>query len=107
MDKRLLRSYESRGLNPGATLTEAKEAYRDLTKVWHPDRFTHESARLRKKAEDQTKEINEAYRVIVEHIVSEARQAKEASQYHPSPPSHHRPQNIRTRLHSLASTASE
>jgi hypothetical protein len=50
-------------LRPGATSVEIKEAYRDLVKVWHPDRFGSD-ARLRQKAEDKLKEINKAYRVL-------------------------------------------
>jgi hypothetical protein len=50
-------------LQPGATSSEIKEAYRDLVKVWHPDRFGSD-LRLREKAELQLKRINEAYRVL-------------------------------------------
>jgi hypothetical protein len=50
-------------LRPGATPSEIKEAYRDLVKVWHPDRFGSD-LRLREKAELQLKRINEAYRVL-------------------------------------------
>jgi hypothetical protein len=50
-------------LRPGASPSEIKEAYRDLVKVWHPDRFGND-LRLRQKAELQLKSINEAYRVL-------------------------------------------
>ena len=40
-----------------------KEAYRDLVKVWHPDRFGSD-ARLRQKAEDKLKQIINAYMVL-------------------------------------------
>jgi len=50
-------------LRPGATPAEIKQAYRDLVKVWHPDRFSSD-ARLREKAEAKLREINEAYRVL-------------------------------------------
>lgn len=50
-------------LKPGATASEVKEAYRDLVKVWHPDRFGTD-LRLRQKAELQLQLINEAYRVL-------------------------------------------
>lgn len=51
------------------TENELKEAYRDLAHVWHPDKHNH-NERLRKKAEDQLKEINEGYeylKQILEH----------------------------------------
>jgi hypothetical protein len=50
-------------LRPGATPVEIKEAYRDLVKVWHPDRFGSDP-RLRQKAEDKLRQINDAYRVL-------------------------------------------
>lgn len=50
-------------LKPSATPSEIKEAYRDLVKVWHPDRFG-DDLRLRQKAELHLKLINEAYRVL-------------------------------------------
>jgi hypothetical protein len=51
------------GLKPGATPVERKEAYRDLVKVWHPDRFGSD-LRLRQKAEEKLQQINDAYRVL-------------------------------------------
>src|SRR5947207_13147692 len=45
----------------GASLAEIKQAYRDQTKVWHPDRFSND-IRLKNKAEEKLKRINLAYR---------------------------------------------
>lgn len=53
--------YEALGLTPGASAREVKDAYRDLAKVWHPDRFAHDP-RLQQKAQEKLKEINEAYK---------------------------------------------
>lgn len=52
--------YDILGLQPGATQKEIKQAYRDLAKVWHPDRFPNDP-RLQQKAQEKLKEINEAY----------------------------------------------
>jgi hypothetical protein len=47
-------------VNSSATPEELKKAYRELVKEWHPDRFLH-NPRLRRKAEEKLREINEAY----------------------------------------------
>ena len=69
--------YEILGLGPGASQEQVKQAYRDLAKVWHPDRFAHDP-RLQQKAQEKLKGINEAY----EHIRSSP----------PSPPTSASPQ---------------
>lgn len=57
--------YELLGVAPGVSARELKQAYHDLAKVWHPDRFSHDP-RLQQKAQEKLKEINEAY----EHLTS-------------------------------------
>ncbi|MET0622330.1 MAG: DnaJ domain-containing protein [Pyrinomonadaceae bacterium] len=52
--------YELFGVAPGVSGRELKQAYHDLAKVWHPDRFSHDP-RLQRKAQEKLKEINEAY----------------------------------------------
>ena len=54
------RYYEILELEPGASPEEVKRAYRDLAKVWHPDRFSHDPP-LQQKAQEKLKEINRAY----------------------------------------------
>ena len=51
------------GLKPAATPDEIRQAYRDLVKVWHPDRFGTD-ARLRTKAEEHLKAINAAFHTL-------------------------------------------
>jgi DnaJ domain len=58
-----IEALEVLALRPGASPLQIKEAYRDLVKVWHPDRFGSD-ARLRAKAEEKLQRINEAYRVL-------------------------------------------
>lgn len=60
MNEESERYYELLGVRRGASAQELKEAYRDLAKVWHPDRFAHDP-RLQQKAQEKLKEINEAY----------------------------------------------
>ena len=42
---------------------DVKRAWRDLTKVWHPDRFGHDPD-LRLRAEEKSKAINEAFETV-------------------------------------------
>ena len=64
----ILRCYKILELDHEASMEEAREAYIDMARVWHPDRFT-DNPRLRKKAEEKLKEINIAYAEI-RHLLS-------------------------------------
>lgn len=57
------RYYNLLGLTPGASAEEIKHAYRDLAKVWHPDRFPNDP-HLQQKAQEKLKEINAAYKIL-------------------------------------------
>lgn len=46
---------------------DLKSAYRTLSKVWHPDRF-ESNRKLRDKAEEKFKEINNGYQFLKEHL---------------------------------------
>ena len=59
----ILRCYKILDLDHEASMSEAREAYIDMARVWHPDRFT-DNPRLRKKAEEKFKEINISYAEI-------------------------------------------
>jgi DnaJ-like protein len=72
------RAYEVLGVKPGVSDRELKAAHRDLAKVWHPDRFLHDP-RLREKAQEKLKEINEAYEQLI---------SRNKRRYTPPPPTH-------------------
>lgn len=63
----ITKCYETLGLKPEASLDEVREAYRDLVKVWHPDRFAHDP-KLQLKAQEKLKEINHAYQKIQDFL---------------------------------------
>ncbi|MCK4727384.1 MAG: J domain-containing protein [Desulfobacterales bacterium] len=57
------RCFEILELDRGAQLDEAKQAYKDIVNVWHPDRFLN-NPRLKEKAEEKLKEVNVAYETV-------------------------------------------
>ena len=57
------RSFEILELHHAATEAEARQAYKDIVNVWHPDRFSN-NPRLKQKAEKKLKEVNEAYETV-------------------------------------------
>ena len=56
-------------LETAGSLQEAKRAYKDLVRVWHPDRF-QKNQRLKRKADKKLREINLAYNYLRSHIES-------------------------------------
>jgi hypothetical protein len=90
--------YAALELKSGSSLEEVKRAYRDMVKVWHPDRFSHDP-RLQKRAQEKLKEINLAYQRLESFLQEQAppsqpppkSQVREAaksqqSQQRPKPP---------------------
>lgn len=55
--------FQTLEIEPGASKDDIKQAYKDLAKVWHPDRFSEDS-RLQQKAESKLKRINAAYEFL-------------------------------------------
>ena len=54
------RCFEILELDHNASLEDARQAYRDQVKFFHPDRFLNDP-RQREKAEEKLREVNEAY----------------------------------------------
>ena len=52
-----------------ASPDEAKQAYKDLVNIWHPDRFSR-NPRLKQKAEEKLKEVNIAYETLKSFLLS-------------------------------------
>ena len=55
--------YRLLDVEPGAPRETVKRAYRELVRVWHPDRFEHDPA-LQQKVQEKLKQINLAYEQI-------------------------------------------
>lgn len=56
--------YEVLGVQKNATPEEIKKAYKKLAVKWHPDRWGDKSEEEQKKAEENFKEVAEAYEVL-------------------------------------------
>ena len=54
-----------------STEAQLKQAYHDLVQVWHPDKHSH-NERLRNKADEKMKEINQAYEVLQSRLINGA-----------------------------------
>ncbi|GEM_PF-271792 len=59
--------YRILDLEPGSSLQDVKKAYRQLAKVWHPDRFSQDP-KMAQKATEKLKEINSAYELLRVHL---------------------------------------
>jgi hypothetical protein len=57
------RCFEILELDGNASAEDAKQAYKDIVNIWHPDRFSH-NPRLKQKAEAKLKQINVAYEMV-------------------------------------------
>lgn len=55
--------YQILEIEPAASKDDIKQAYKDLAKVWHPDRFCG-NPRLQQKAEEKLRRINAAYEFL-------------------------------------------
>jgi formylglycine-generating enzyme required for sulfatase activity len=69
-------SYRVLGLKPGASLQEARRSYRELLKLFHPDRH-YGSPGLLRKATEETKKLNLAYERLCHVFHAGRRSARE------------------------------
>jgi DnaJ-domain-containing protein 1 len=59
-----LRAFELLEVNPASTRRQIKAAYRRMVNQIHPDRLEHRTEGVRRLANDQMAEINEAYHLL-------------------------------------------
>ena len=79
--------YRVLGVSPHASDEDLKRAYRDLVRVWHPDRFTGDS-RLQSKAQETLKNINTAYDNVRAYRANPHPTPPPPQQQHEWPPTH-------------------
>lgn len=61
-------SYRTLGLNPDATLDDARNAWRIRAEMVHPDRLQGARPEVQAEAERQFKELSEAWQVVRTHL---------------------------------------
>jgi DnaJ-class molecular chaperone len=59
--------YANLELEPGATLDEVKQAYRELMRRYHPDKHLGDPAR-HKAATELAQSLTDAYQALVKHL---------------------------------------
>lgn len=64
MNSQIKDFYRELDLEPGADLSSIRQSYRQLVKVWHPDRFGNDQ-KLQAVADNKLKKINSAYESLV------------------------------------------
>lgn len=74
-------AFQTLGISEDASPQQIKQAWRDMLSVWHPDKHMG-NERLRRKAEEQAKRINEAYdRIQNGNFKSSSRPESESPPY--------------------------
>ena len=80
----IAQAYTVLELEPGASLSDVNQAYKDLVFIWHPDRIPADNVRLRDKAQDKLKRLNEARGRLKQYLRSGAPAGKaKSSNYNP------------------------
>lgn len=59
--------YETLRIDKNASMEEIKDAYRTMIKLYHPDHYAN-VPKMKKIAEEKTREIIEAYHYLMEHF---------------------------------------
>lgn len=89
MDEEIKRCYEVLELDSTATPQEVKQAWREMAKVWHPDRFPNEP-KLQHRGQEKLKAINAAYDLLSNFLADTSKPQSTTSQPHirtqPPPP---------------------
>lgn len=78
--------YKVLELEPGASLEEIQQGYKDLAMVWHPDRFPNHP-RLQQKAHKKLQQINEAHQHLRSLTYTSVSLASSTNSDFPNPPS--------------------
>jgi hypothetical protein len=71
MNSEINHCYQVLELEPSASLEQVKQAWRELAKVWHPDRFPND-AKMQQRAQERLKMINRAYELLSQFLKSDS-----------------------------------
>ena len=77
MDENELKQYfDILEIEPTESLDAIKQAYKEMIKVWHPDRFAHDPS-MQQKATEKMKKINNAYTILCNYLEEQAKVARD------------------------------
>lgn len=74
-------AYRVLDLEPGASMEEVNQAYKDLVFIWHPDRLPKENTRLIEKAQEKIKQLNQARDYLRTHVRVGSRTSHKTADY--------------------------
>jgi hypothetical protein len=77
--------FRALGVEPDASWEAIRQGYKDLVRVWHPDRFRSDP-QLQNRAEQQLQRINDAYFALKNSEISGGRQPESEPQPKPADP---------------------
>lgn len=60
--------YEILGITPDVSTDEVRQAFRTLTQIYHPDRYTEASKSVQDEAARRMKEITAAYQTLMDEM---------------------------------------
>lgn len=79
MEELIIAAFAILECEPGCAEEEVKSSYRQLVRVWHPDRFESDS-KLKQKATEKMKLLNEAYQLLMKCFDAQRNQTNAAQQ---------------------------
>ena len=72
MNEEYAHSYSVLGLQPGSNWSAVRDAYKNLIKQWHPDRY-QQDGQQRRVAEERSMEITRAYKTLADYYRTHGR----------------------------------
>jgi hypothetical protein len=86
MDDQIKNCYRILELEESASTQDVKQAWREMAKVWHPDRFPNDP-KLQERGQEKLKDVNAAYQILTDYL-SDPAQHQRSGRPQPQPTQH-------------------